>query len=141
LSVYLDASVLVGLFVEKDALAARARTIAVGDDEVLIVTDFAAAEFASVIARLRRMNSLNDDEAREIFGTFDTWHARFANSEDVEPADIRAATLIIRRLNLNIRAPDAINLAIARRLGASIATFDRGMAENARALGITVAAT
>ncbi len=56
-------------------------------------------------------------------------------------ADIQAATATIRRLDLNIRAPDAINLAIAHRIGASIATFDRRMMENARVLGIATATT
>jgi len=54
--------------------------------------------------------------------------------------DIQAATAIIRRLNLNLRAPDAINLAIAMRLHASNATFDRGLVANAHALGIAIAA-
>jgi uncharacterized protein len=53
--------------------------------------------------------------------------------------DIQAATAIIRRMNLNLRAPDAINLAIAMRLNASIATFDRGLFANAQAFGIAVA--
>jgi predicted nucleic acid-binding protein len=57
-----------------------------------------------------------------------------------DPADIQAAAAIIRRLDLNIRAPDAIHLAIARRIGASIVTFDHRMADNAPALGIAVAA-
>jgi phosphoribosylcarboxyaminoimidazole (NCAIR) mutase len=40
--------------------------------------------------------------------------------------------------DLNIRAPDAINLVIAQRLGAPIATFAVGMARNAGVLGIAV---
>jgi len=35
-----------------------------------------------------------------------------------------------------LRAPDAIHLAVADRLGATIATFDRGLAAAAEALGI-----
>jgi predicted nucleic acid-binding protein len=47
---------------------------------------------------------------------------------------------VIRRLDLNLRAPDAINLAIALRLGAALATFDRRMTENARTLGLAISA-
>jgi predicted nucleic acid-binding protein len=39
-----------------------------------------------------------------------------------------------------IPAPDAIDLAVAQRLGASLVTFDRRMADNARTLGIAAAA-
>jgi predicted nucleic acid-binding protein len=37
-----------------------------------------------------------------------------------------------------IWAPDAINLAIVRRLGAELATFDERMANCAKVLGVTL---
>ena len=138
MSIYLDASVISGLFIERDALAVQARAIVFDDNEVLVVSDFAAAEFASVVARLKRTGQITEADAREVFGTFDTWREQLTEREAVDPADIRAAAAIIRRLVLNIRAPDAINLAIAQRLGAAVATFDRRMADNAKALGIAV---
>jgi predicted nucleic acid-binding protein len=55
-------------------------------------------------------------------------------------ADIQASATIIRQLDINLRAPDAINLAIARHAGASLVTFDLRMAENAVAMGVPVAA-
>lgn len=135
---YLDTSFLVGLFVDNDAFAAGAKHVYVEADDPLIVSDFAAAEFASVVARLVRMTIVPMDEARATFNRFDAWRARATKTEDVTGPDILAATTIIRRLDLNLRAPDAINLAIALRLEASLATFDRRLAENARALGIAV---
>jgi hypothetical protein len=66
----------------------------------------------------------------------DSWRQELTDTAVMNPADIRAATAIIRRLDLNIRAPDTITM----RLGAPIATFDRRMADNARTLGILVAA-
>jgi predicted nucleic acid-binding protein len=140
LSIYFDTSFLVGLFVDSDSFASNARAFYVSADELFIVSDFAVAEFASAVARLTRMGRILEDDARAAFSGFDTWRTSSTEVEDVDGADIRAATAIIRRLDLNIRAPDAINLAIAIRLDASIATFDRRMTENARALGLTVAA-
>jgi predicted nucleic acid-binding protein len=139
-SVYLDTSVLASLFIDTDVFASRAKTFFLQADDVLIVSDFAAAEFASVLARLTRMNQIQESRTRAIFDAFDIWRARFADEEEAVPSDLLAATTIIRRLDLNLRAPDAINLAIALRLAASVATFDRRMAHNAQALGITVAA-
>ncbi len=130
---------LAALFIEADIFAGRAETFFADNDDTMIVSDFAAAEFASVVARLTRMNLIEAYEARAIFDGFDVWRARFANEEDAGSSDILAATLIIRQLNLNLRTPDAINLSIARRLGASLATFDGRMAENARVLGMAVA--
>jgi uncharacterized protein len=139
LTLYLDTSVLAALFVETDAFGDRAKSLFAGMGDVPIVSDFVAAEFASVIARLTRTGRITADEARETFALFDNWRARSADDADAEPEDIRNATAIVRRLNLNLRAPDAINLAIAMRLHASIATFDRGLIANAHALGIAVA--
>jgi predicted nucleic acid-binding protein len=140
LGTYFDTSFLVGLFVDFDAFAGSAKVIYVDADDPLVVSDFAAAEFSSVIARLVRMDLVPADEARAIFNRFDAWLARSTQAAYVTGIDVQTAATIIRRLDLNIRAPDAINLAIALRLAASVATFDRRMAHNARALGITVAA-
>jgi predicted nucleic acid-binding protein len=86
------------------------------------------------------MNKISAVDARAIFAGFDVWRARFTDEEDAVSSDIQAATAFIRRLDLNLRAPDAINLAIALRPGASLVTFDRRMAENANVLGIPVVA-
>jgi predicted nucleic acid-binding protein len=117
-----------------------ARAFFAGIAEIPAVSGFVAADFASVIARLTGMGRLTEDEARTTFALFDNWRSRLADDVDTTSDDIRVATAIIRRLDLNIRAPDAFNLAVAMRLSASIAAFDRRMADNAQALGIPVAA-
>ena len=139
MSVYLDASVFVGWLVESDSFAKRAQIWCSANREELTVSDFATAEFASVIARQTRVGRLSKEEAMVALTSLDLWTAGSATAEDVTSDDIRVATGIIRRLDLNIRTPEAIHLAIALRLGASVATFDRGMAANAQILGVTVA--
>jgi hypothetical protein len=58
---------------------------------------------------------------------------------ETAPSDIATAGFI-RRLDLTLRAPDAINIAIAWRVGVALATFDAGMASCGATLGVTVAA-
>lgn len=67
------------------------------------------------------------------------WTARAVRSVAVSPADIAAASTYLRRLDLPLRTPDAINIAIAGRIGCILLTFDRKMAENAAAIGLPVA--
>jgi predicted nucleic acid-binding protein len=55
-------------------------------------------------------------------------------------ADIRAAKVFLRRLDLTLRTADALNIAIAQRIRAALVTFDERMAANARVLGIHVVA-
>jgi uncharacterized protein len=63
---------------------------------------------------------------------------RLAESAETRDADISTAESFSRSLSMNIRVPDAINLAIAKRIGAAVATLDKGLAANATALGLTV---
>lgn len=83
---------------------------------------------------------MTDQHARIAFAALDDWVARWATEVAGQEADVRMATTILRRLDLNIRTGDALNIAIAMRLDATLATFDDRMAENARALGAPVAA-
>jgi hypothetical protein len=59
---------------------------------------------------------------------------------DIHPADVRLAVTYVRRFELALRAPDALHLAIARRLDATIVTLDRRLSAAAVELGIAVEA-
>src|SRR5580704_9222425 len=61
--VYLDASVLVALLTN-DPLTPRADAFMRANTPTLIVSDFAAAEFASAMARRVRTGGITPDEAR-----------------------------------------------------------------------------
>jgi predicted nucleic acid-binding protein len=138
-SVYLDASVLVALFAN-DSLTARADTYLRANPSELVVSDFAAAEFASAFARRVRERLVTADEARSAFSTFDVWTARETAREQITGADVASAAAFIRRLDVALRTPDAIHIAAAQRIDAELLTFDKQMAASARALGVTVAA-
>jgi predicted nucleic acid-binding protein len=94
LTLYLDASALLPLFIEE------ARTYDAHEHlrgNVLLISDFAIAEFSSGVA----------------IG-------------------------LVRRLDPGLRAPDALNIAIAQRCEANLLTFDGKMARSARSLGMNV---
>ncbi len=139
LSVYFDASVIVPLFVV-DSFVARASVFLVSHPADIFVSEFAAAEFASVIAMRCRKRALSTEEGRRGFANFDIWKVRKTFSAETLPVDVRAAEVMLRRLDLNLRTPDAIHIAIVQRLGAELATFDVRMADCARALGTPVIA-
>ena len=139
MSLYLDASVLVALFVI-DSSSARAEAFLSAHPEIVVVSDFAVAEFSSAVGRRVRTHDLAREDGQLAFSNLDIWVARSASREEVTTADIDVATRILRRLDVNLRTPDAIHTAIARRLDATLVTFDRSMAASARSLGIAVAA-
>jgi predicted nucleic acid-binding protein len=130
---YLDASVLVALLAP-EPLSARADGFVRANPTGLTVSDFAIAEFASAIARRVRTKECTLDEARADLADFDAW-MKFI---ETAPADIAVASTFLRRLDLPLKTPDAIHIAIAQRIGATLVTFDRQMAAAARALGTPV---
>jgi predicted nucleic acid-binding protein len=134
-SVYLDASVLVALFTN-DAHTDRANALLRRHTPVVVVSDFAAAEYASAIARRVRAKELTKAEARASFSTFDAWTAQAASRAQTTTSDVSSAAALLRRLDLKLRTPDALHIAIVQRIGASLLTFDERMAEAARALKV-----
>ena len=139
MSLYLDASVIVALLTN-DIFTSRADTYIRSHPDVLIVSDFAGSEFASVIARRVRTREVAEHVARLAFAEFDTWTARNTERAETTTADVMTATQALRRLDLTLRTADALNLAIAQRIDATVMTFDEKMTVAAKALRIPVAA-
>ncbi|HEX4180035.1 MAG TPA: type II toxin-antitoxin system VapC family toxin [Caulobacteraceae bacterium] len=138
MSVYFDASVIVAITV-RDVWSIRARTYVIDHQPSPVISDFAAAEVASVINLRVRTKDLSLAQAQTALSNFDLWRAGATRACGVTGADIAAADLFLRRLNLPLRAPDALHIAVARRLGLEIATFDTQMALSAKALDVRLA--
>ena len=138
MSIYLDASVLVAIFTE-DPFSVRADDFLASNTRPVVLSDFAVAELASAIARLVRMGELRVEGARTAFANFDAWVVQIEPRRQIEASDVLRAESFLRRLDLNLRAPDAINIAMAERLGLSLATFDERMLLAARRLGVPTA--
>jgi predicted nucleic acid-binding protein len=136
-SVYLDASILVALFTE-DTQSDKADAFLRTHSAILVVSDFASAEFASALGLRVRMKEIAPEVVRRTFAHFDIWVARATERALTTSADIVCAAAFLRRLDLPLRIPDALNIALAQRVGAELLTFDRKMAANARALGMPV---
>ena len=131
----MDASALIPTLVAEPTSAAISAYLA--DETVeLLVSDFAAAEVAAAVSRLVRTRLLAADVAMARLTDFDVWRAEVATSVEVRPGDVQSAYAFVRRFDLMLHAPDALHLAIAKRLGAGLVTLDRALARAARTLGI-----
>ena len=137
MNIYLDTSLLVALFTD-DPFSGQADLL-IGQSNALLVGDYAAAEFASSIARLTRTQELTILEARTVFANFDSWMRRAVTAIETVSSDIHVAEGFLRRLDLTLRADDALHIAVAQRVGADLATFDTKMSASARTLGVPLA--
>ncbi len=137
MSAYLDASVLVALFTD-DAMTPRATALVSLAPAPLIVSDFAALEFASAISRIMRVRALSKNAAQQALADLDAWISRSALAVEIGPGDIDLASSFIRRLDLNLRGPDAMHVALAQRLRATLFTVDAKLKTCAKKLGLAV---
>jgi len=138
-SVYLDTSVLISHFVD-DANSDRADGLIAGLSDEVVLSDLSAAEFASGLSRLVRMSDLASDAAHATFANFDIWASGVAQRVSPNPADWRTTERLLRALEFPLRTPDMLHIAIAARLGAQLATFDRRMQDVAATLGLRIVA-
>jgi predicted nucleic acid-binding protein len=137
LSSYLDASVLLPTLIAEAATEAVYDCLGAAGQE-LVISDFAAAEVASALSRLVRMTLLTDADASARLTDFDAWRAAMSSPVDIAPSDARLAYIYARRFDLRLRAPDALHLAITRRLDATLVTLDRRLSAAAQKVGIAV---
>ena len=137
---YLYASVLLTTLIAEPATKAVYDRLGADDQEVLI-SDFAAAEVASALSRLVRIALFTGADASAAsarLADFDVWRAAMSLPVDIRASDARLAYIYARRFDLRLRAPDALHMAIARRLDAPLVTLDRRPAIAARELGVAV---
>lgn len=137
MSVYLDASALVALFVA-DPLSTQAQAAVANVSEDLVVSDYASLEFSASMRRFARTRMLSAKDARAAVQEFDAWTSATCWKAETTAADISSAVVFVRREDLALRSSDAVHVAIAHRIGARLLTFDKKLASNARRLGLAV---
>jgi len=85
------------------------------------------------------MRDLTREQGEFALATFDGWASTACIRIEISQRNVALAASFLRRLDLTLRAPDAINIAVAHRLRASLVTLDARMAANAVTLGVAVA--
>jgi hypothetical protein len=137
MSVYLDASFLVALFIE-DVHSERAGLWWSQTADAAILSAFAGVEFSAVVSRCHRTGRLARLEAQQVLTDFDRVREHpipfLPNSETFDLADA-----LVRDFSLKLAAPDALHLASAMQLGAALATFDERLASAARDSNVKLA--
>jgi uncharacterized protein len=137
LTCYLDASVMLPILIKEPASAAVDAFMSTVQQE-LWVSDFAAAEVASALSRLVRTGRLQATDGAARLSDFDVWRTAMTKPAEIHAVDVRLAGAYVRRFDLALRAPDALHVAMARRLDIPLVTLDRRLATAARELGVAV---
>ena len=137
--VYPDTSAIIAYF-QSEAHSPKAIAILEDRDTQLHLSDFAVTEASAVFAaRARGRKAFTASFANQL-RLLDMLAASLVVPLRTAPADVASATTFVRRLDLTLRVPDALHLAICTRVGAALLTVDAQQAAAATRLGIPLAA-
>lgn len=130
MSFYLDTSFLISVLADEPTSDAS-RNWLLATEAPMIVSDVAALEFSASVSRFVRTGRLALDDATTILARFDETRAASTRHAH-ESSDYSLADEMIRDFATRLSAPDALHLASAINLGATLVTFDQRLAEAAR---------
>lgn len=132
---YIDASAVVAV-IGREAASLSVDRLIRDPDSVVLVSDLVVAESSAALARNGRVRRLPTPEMGQLFRELDVWALGAGEAVPIASADISDADAFVRLPGMALRAPDAIHIAAARRLDATLLTLDRGMARAAALLGL-----
>lgn len=135
MTVYLDTSVCVSLFVD-DAHSSRVKAWFKTDPEVAL-SRWTMAEFSSALARLRRQAIIDGGQHEAAEMAFDQWVNYLG-----PPLSLTDNALIhvrdLCRENGAIRTPDAVHIVLASHARWPLATLDNLQSDVAKRYGVAV---
>lgn len=136
--IYCDTSLLVAALTPEIATERVLQWLRVQQAGNLCVSPWVATELSSALAIRLRQGTLLLEQRAEVLTH---WHGMLADNLVSIPVPAQAwdlATSYCDRHELNLRAGDALHIAVASLGGHSLATLDRVMAAGAIALGVVV---
>lgn len=131
---YLDVSALVPVLLDDAHGPAMTRWLR-QEPRTVIVSDFAAAEFAGVVSRSVKMYRLSGSAAAAILARFDNWRQKSATVRLTDANVVASCARLVRDFALKLSVPDALHLAMAMTDGTTLVTFDERLADAAKTLG------
>ena len=134
MTVYLDTSVVVPLFLDDDH-APRARAWAKTERRIAL-SAWTVTEFSSALSMQVRLNHVTEPERIGMERAFDLW-MRSGQMLEFQTDRFEDARLLLQT-HSRLRAPDALHLAIARWNGLKLATLDVVLRDAAVAEGMDV---
>jgi uncharacterized protein len=136
--IYVDTSVIVSALTREADTALSQTWLTSQETSELTISDWTVTEFASALSMKLRTGALNADHRADALSAFTRLCAESLRTLPVTREDFRAAARFADQSELNLRAGDALHLAICANHGASLCTLDRRLAEAAPRVGVPV---
>jgi predicted nucleic acid-binding protein len=133
---YLDTSALVALLVDERSAQEVVDWFSGTTDEHVWISRWTVTELASALSLKVRTRQITDELGREAWNAFSDLVRPSLQLSPVLDEDFEAAARLLHRLDLGLRAGDALHVAIALRLRQPVLTLDVRMRAAVVALGL-----
>ncbi|MCR4304250.1 MAG: type II toxin-antitoxin system VapC family toxin [Gallionella sp.] len=135
--IYLDTSFVAPLFRDEPSSRKVADFVSRQAAGGLVISKWTSVEFASMVSRGVRMGGLSTDAGRSLIEVFDTTIAASFVVLVPNSYDFDLAQEYVTHFATQLRAPDALHLAVSHNNGVEfVATLDEGMLAAAKKLKI-----
>lgn len=134
MTAYLDASVVIAALL--DDVHTKAASELLRRQSLVVASAWTGCEVTASLNRFVRTGRITRAVADDAEARYGQWFAGGAVEFGAE--DAFAARRLLQNAETSLRAADALHLAIAWRLSLPLATFDRGLADAGREIGLVV---
>jgi uncharacterized protein len=135
---YLDTSIIVAV-TTPEAHSGRVR-VWLGKQDItkLHVSRWTIAEYASALSIKTRTGQISPQLRADASAEFAKLTSATFIVEEIEVGHFIHATRLVENIDLGLRAPDGLHLAVSTSIGATLCTLDKKLADAATALGAKV---
>ena len=133
---YVDTSVLVSALTNEAHTSRSQHWLAGQEASGLAIRDWTVTEFASALSIKLRTGALSAAHRAAALSAFSSLSSETFQVLPVDRADFRSAARLADQSRLNLRAGDALHLAICVNRGAALCTLDRRLGEAAPQVGV-----
>lgn len=135
--IYLDTSVLGAIFFREPGAANLVAQLESQRKAKLMISAWTLTEMSSIGGIKERTGVIDAETRQQAIANFQRFASMHLVTVEIDPADFRTAAVLIE-LPTALRAGDALHLAVARRLGARIASLDRQLSAATEVLGLAM---
>ena len=135
--IYVDTSVLGAIFFREPGAAELVARLERQRSGRLMISAWTLTEMASIGGIKQRIGAVDAEARQQALANFQRFASTQLGMTEIEPTDFRTAAVLIESPTA-LRAGDALHLAVARRLGARIASLDQRLCHASKALGLAL---